>query len=59
MQGNYRDRRRGVLDVDRARRLRRTRTDAERRLWGLLRSRQVGAAKFRRQHEFGPFVLDF
>lgn len=40
------------------RRLRQTSTDAERRLWSLLRGRRLGA-KFRRQHTLGPFTLDF
>ncbi len=39
--------------------LRRSQTDAERRLWYLLRARQPGALKFRRQHAVGPYVLDF
>jgi adenine-specific DNA-methyltransferase len=39
--------------------LRRGSTDAERTLWQVLRSRQLAGAKFRRQHQFGPFVLDF
>ena len=43
----------------RARALRRTATAAERALWKLLRSRALGGAKFRRQHPFGPFILDF
>jgi very-short-patch-repair endonuclease len=34
-------------------------TDAERRLWSVLRDRRLGGYKFRRQHPFGPFVLDF
>ena len=42
-----------------ARRLRRTQTDAERKLWSRLRDRQVGNYKFRRQHPIGPFVTDF
>ncbi|MEA2659504.1 MAG: hypothetical protein QOF64_2100, partial [Candidatus Binatota bacterium] len=33
-----------------ARRLRRTQTDAERKLWSRLRDRQICGAKFRRQH---------
>ena len=45
--------------LQRCRALRREETDAERLLWRLLRSRQVGGAKFRRQHQFGPFILDF
>ncbi|MGH8009937.1 MAG: endonuclease domain-containing protein [Candidatus Binatia bacterium] len=43
---------------DRARRLRRDQTDAERKLWRHLRSRQVGKAKFRRQHFIHPFIVD-
>ena len=39
--------------------LRREATDAERSLWKLLRGRQLAGHKFRRQHEFGGFVLDF
>jgi len=33
-------------------------TDAERRLWLRLRRRVLGT-KFRRQHPFGPYILDF
>ncbi|MDA0815849.1 MAG: DUF559 domain-containing protein [Chloroflexi bacterium] len=43
----------------RARQLRRVSTDAERRLWSILRSRQVGGHKFRRQQPIGPFIVDF
>lgn len=43
----------------RARDLRASSTDAERRLWQCLRGRQIAGCKFRRQHPFGPFVLDF
>jgi very-short-patch-repair endonuclease len=28
-------------------------------LWGLLRNRKLGGAKFRRQHPIGPFIVDF
>jgi len=34
-------------------------TDAEKALWGVLRSRQVSGLKFRRQHPFGDYILDF
>ena len=44
---------------DRARRLRRERTDAERTLWQRLRGKQLGGLKFRRQHVVGPWILDF
>ena len=39
--------------------LRRTMTDAERKLWRLLRLQQFDDWKFRRQHVFGNYVLDF
>jgi very-short-patch-repair endonuclease/restriction endonuclease S subunit len=42
-----------------ARELRRNETDAERLLWRLLRNRSLAGAKFRRQHPFPPYVLDF
>ena len=34
-------------------------TDAEKALWRVLRSRQGSGLKFRRQHPFGDYVLDF
>jgi very-short-patch-repair endonuclease len=42
-----------------ARRLRRTQTDAEKKLWSRLRDRQLCDVKFRRQHPIGPYVTDF
>jgi very-short-patch-repair endonuclease len=39
-------------------RLRTDMTDAERKLWRNLRSRNLGA-KFRRQAPLGPFIVDF
>jgi very-short-patch-repair endonuclease len=42
-----------------ARRLRVDATDAERRLWYRLRSRQIQGAKFVRQERIGPHVVDF
>ncbi len=39
--------------------LRRNMTDAERALWQQLRGRQIKGYKFRRQHPFGDFILDF
>jgi very-short-patch-repair endonuclease len=44
--------------TDRARRLRRDMTNAEWRLWGVLRGGQMGAS-FRRQHPIGPYFVDF
>jgi len=46
------------LSVDSARELRRTLTPPERRLWNVLKQRPDGF-KFRKQHEHGPFYLDF
>ncbi len=34
-------------------------TDAERALWKLLRARQISDVKFRRQHPYGDYILDF
>ena len=34
-------------------------TDAERKLWFLLRDRRLGQTKFRRQVPIGPFIADF
>jgi len=42
-----------------ARHLRRSLTDAERRLWYHLRDRRLVGRKFRRQVPIGPFVADF
>jgi very-short-patch-repair endonuclease len=41
------------------RRLRKNPTDAEQRLWNCLRRKQMGHFKFRRQHPFGNYVIDF
>lgn len=43
----------------RARELRRKQTWAEKKLWRLLRERQFAGYKFRRQHPFGKYFLDF
>jgi len=42
-----------------ARQLRKSETDAERKIWQQLRSRILSEAKFRRQHPVGPYVVDF
>ena len=39
--------------------MRRIATDAERKLWFLLRDRRLDGIKFRRQVPFGPYILDF
>ncbi|QJD78799.1 endonuclease domain-containing protein [Spirosoma rhododendri] len=41
------------------RELRREQTEAEATLWSLLRDRQLDGVKFRRQHGFGRFIVDF
>ena len=45
--------------VERARELRKKQTAAESLLWVLLRDRQFMGLKFRRQHQFGNYILDF
>jgi very-short-patch-repair endonuclease len=42
-----------------ARKLRRTPTDAEIRLWQYLRGKQLGGHKFTKQFPIGNFVVDF
>ena len=39
--------------------LRKSMTEAERTLWHILRNRQISNLKFRRQHPFGDYILDF
>ncbi|MCP4527836.1 MAG: DUF559 domain-containing protein, partial [Aestuariibacter sp.] len=43
----------------RARELRERSTDVEALLWRRLRNRQVANFKFRRQHPWGTYILDF
>lgn len=45
--------------VARARQLRREASYVERQVWRWLRDRRFSAYKFRRQHELGPYYLDF
>jgi very-short-patch-repair endonuclease len=45
-------------NIQTARMLRKTMTDAERKLWSKLRSHQLGV-KFRRQVPFGNYIADF
>ena len=46
-------------NIERSRVLRRNQTDAERRLWSILRNRQLSGVKFRRQFSIGSCILDF
>ena len=50
---------RSIIDNGLQRKLRGQMTDAEERLWQRLRGRQMAGFKFRRQHPFFDFVLDF
>ena len=45
--------------VDRARRLRRDQTDAERKLWLRLRDRRLNGLKFKRQVPVDRYIADF
>ena len=42
-----------------ARRMRKAPTSNEAKLWELLRRRQVGDLRFRRQTPIGPYIVDF
>ena len=50
---------RSIIDSHIQRTLRNKMTDAETRLWQRLRGRQMAGCKFRRQHPFLDYVLDF
>ncbi len=45
--------------IQNARELRKSLTGAEQRLWYVLRNRQSGVIKFRRQHPIGKYIVDF
>jgi len=45
--------------IEKARRLRRNETWAEKLMWRWLRDRRFSQFKFRRQQAFGPYTLDF
>ena len=44
---------------ERTRELRQQQTDAEAKLWRRLRGRHLGGYKFRRQHRYGRYIVDF
>jgi very-short-patch-repair endonuclease len=46
-------------NIERCRKLRREETDAEKKLWNILRNRQLAGVKFRRQFSIGRYILDF
>ncbi|MBI5071420.1 endonuclease domain-containing protein [Candidatus Falkowbacteria bacterium] len=43
----------------RRRNLRKNQTDTERKLWSVLRAKQINGLKFFRQYGVGPYILDF
>jgi len=45
--------------TSKARSLRRDMTDVERVLWRVLRGKQLGRHRFRRQHPIGRYIADF
>jgi very-short-patch-repair endonuclease len=47
------------VTTSRARQLRTRQTDAERKLWFLLRDRRLNGAKFRRQVPIDNYIVDF
>ena len=50
---------RDIIKTAKARDLRTSQTEVERRLWRYLRNRGLLAAKFRRQAPIGPYIADF
>ena len=58
MQGRQRARL-PTTTLDHARSLRRAMTDAEHKLWRLLRASRFAGIKFRRQHPIPPYIADF
>ena len=45
--------------IEKCRKLRKEQTNAERKLWTILRNRQIVDVKFRRQFSVGRCILDF
>jgi type I restriction enzyme R subunit len=50
---------RTAAQIDKARELRQTPTEAEQAAWRLLRGLRSRGFKFRRQHPVGPYIADF
>ena len=46
-------------NIDKCRDLRKNQTDAEKKLWSVLRDCQMIGIKFRRQFSIGRYILDF
>ncbi|HNR76720.1 MAG TPA: endonuclease domain-containing protein [Parvularculaceae bacterium] len=45
--------------TERAQRLRREATPAERKLWARFKAKKLNGLAFRRQHPIGPYIVDF
>ena len=45
--------------LEKARKLRKNLTDAEKKLWAVIRKRQINNLKFRRQQPIGTYIVDF
>jgi very-short-patch-repair endonuclease len=45
--------------LNQRRELRRNQTDAEKKLWNIIKGRRLSNCKFRRQYSVGPYILDF
>ena len=46
-------------NIQQCRNLRKNQTDAEKKLWSIVRNRQLSGVKFRRQFSVGRYILDF
>jgi very-short-patch-repair endonuclease len=46
-------------NIQRCRNLRKNQTDAEKKLWSVIRNRQISGVKFRRQFPVGRYIVDF
>lgn len=46
-------------NIDKCRELRKSQTNAERKIWAMLRNRRLARTKFRRQFPLGKYILDF
>ena len=46
-------------NIERSKKLRKNQTDAEKKLWAILRDRRLSGVKFRRQCSIGRYILDF
>lgn len=46
-------------NIEKCRGLRKNQTEAEKKLWAILRNRQVNGLKFRRQFSMGNYIIDF